>query len=296
MPPNDADPVELQALVLPAFDGQGDDPCEVRRWREGYDLDETLSIPGTDDPLRYTEDGIGVLATGMGKAHAAATTAILCESGRVDLDDAYVLSVGIAGVSPEVGTLGSVFLADAVVDWDHKYRLDPTEAPATGLLPYRRRDPVYRLNDDLVGRAVRAVRDRPLADDARLDSIRERYDHEAARSSPGVGVGTTVSSDEYWHGTALAERVQWFLDEYEAGTLCTSQMEDYGTATALARFGYLDRYLSVRAGVNFDRPPGDRSSRESFDDAEGSVELAVGLEDAFRAGSAIVEHLVEPGA
>jgi purine nucleoside permease len=231
----------------------------------------------------------------MGKANAATTTAILLGSSEVDLADAYVLSVGIAGVSPEVGTLGSVFIADAVVDWDHKYRLDPTEATPTGLLPYRRRDPVHRLNDDLVRDAARAVEGLPLADDARLDSIRDRYDHDAARSSPRVGVGTTASSDEYWHGSALADRVQWFLDEYGAGKLCTTQMEDYGTATALARFGRLDRYLSVRAGVNFDRPPRNASSRESFDESEGSVELSVGLENAFRVGSAIVEHLVGPG-
>lgn len=295
MPSNDVEPVDLSVLVLPAFVGDGDEPCEVRRWLEGYDFGGALSIPGIDHPLRYDADGIGLVPTGMGKSNATATTALLCSSTGIDLRGAYVLSVGIAGVSPAMGTLGSVFIADAIVDWDHKYRLDPTEATPTGLLPYRRRDPVYRLNDDLVEEAARAVGDLRLADDVRLDATRERYDHDAARSKPGVGVGSSVSSDEYWHGSTLADRVQWFLDEYGAGRLCTTQMEDYGTATALARFGRLDRYLSVRAGVNFDRPPRDRSSRESFDEAEGAVELSVGLENAFRVGSAIVDHLVESG-
>lgn len=288
-------PPELRVVVLPAFVGEEDEPCELRRWLRAYDFDGSLSIPGLRRPLRYTTDGIGIVPTGMGKSAAAATTAALLGASPIDMSDAYVLSVGIAGVSPERGTIGSVFVAEAVADWDHKYRLDPTEATTTGLLPYRRRDPVYRLDESLVADAAGAAADAELVDDMEIRSIRRRYVQEAARSNPHVGVGTTVSSDEYWHGSQLAERVQWFLDEYDAGSLCTTQMEDFGTATALARFDHLDRYLSVRAGVNFDQPPQHRSSRESFNDGEGTCELAVGLENAFRVGAAIVEYLKDRG-
>lgn len=295
MPLDSVEPVTLRVLVLPAFVGEGDDPCELRRWLDGYEFDRSLAVPGVDHPLRYTGDGLGVVPTGMGKAEAAATTAFVAGSSRVDLREAYVLSVGIAGVSPAAGTLGSVFLADAVVDWDHKYRLDPEETPATGVLPYRRRDPVYRLNADLAREASDVVADLPLVDEPELEAIREQYDHDAARSNPGVGVGTTVSGDEYWHGSTLAARAQWFLDSYDAGRLCTTQMEEYGTATALARAGCLDRYLSVRAGVNFDRPPRSQSSRESFEAGEGRVELSVGLENAYRVGSALADVFLGGG-
>jgi hypothetical protein len=41
-------------------------------------------------------------------------------------------------------------------------------------------------------------------------------------------------------------------------------MEDAETATALERFGLLDRYLSVRAVTNYDRPaPLTRPSRRA---------------------------------
>lgn len=286
------DATRIRVLVLPAFVGEAGDPCELRRWIERYDFAGTVSIPGVEQPLRHTTDGLGVVPTGMGKSAAATTAALVCTSSRIELTEPYVLSVGIAGVAPTAGTLGAVFLADTVVDWDHKYRLDPTEEVSTGLLPYRRRDPVYRLNESLLTEVAAAVNDVPLADDARLTPLRERYEPAAARSPPQVGVGPTVSSDEYWHGSMVAERVQWFLDEYAVGQVCTTQMEDYGTATALARLGYLDRYLSVRAGVNFDRPPRNQTSKASFEAAEGTAELTVGLENAFRVGSAIVDHFL----
>lgn len=289
----ETEPLGLRALVLPAFVGEPGEPCERRRWLNGYEFEESRSIPGLQHPLQYTRGGIGIVPTGMGKAEAAATTAVLCTSPRLDLRETFILSVGVAGIAPSMGTLGSVFLADSIVDWDQKYRLDPTEPEPVGLLPYRRRDPVYRLNEDLMADVMAAVDGLPLADDAQLTTKRDWYDQPAARAEPAIGVGTTVSSDEYWHGSTVADRVQWFLDEYDAGPLCTTQMEDYGTACMLSRVGYLDRYLSVRAGSNFDRQPPDRSSRESFTAGEKRVELTVALENAFRVGSAIVEYLLD---
>lgn len=288
----ETDPIELLALVLPAFVGEPDGPCERRRWLEGYAFDGSLSLPGLRHPLHYTSDGLGLAPTGMGKASAAASTTALCSDPTIDLSEAMVLSVGVAGIAPDRGTLGSVMLADTVVDWDQKFRLDPTEPEPIGLLPYRRRDPVYRLDDELISTAVAAAGDAELVDDDRLGAKRERYDEPAAQAGPGIGVGPTVSSDEYWHGTRLAEQVQRLLDQYDVGRLATTQMEDYGTACALSRFGHLERYLSVRAAVNFDRQPPGQTATESFNAGEQRPELAVGLENAYRVGSAIVDTLV----
>lgn len=284
-------PIELRALVLPAFVGEPDAPCERRRWLEGYAFEQSLSLPGLSHPLHYTSDRIGLVPTGMGKAEAATTAAVLCSSPAIDLSEAVVLSVGIAGIAPDRGTLGSVMLADAVVDWDQKVRLDSTEPESVGLLPYRRRDPVYRLDEDLISAAVAAAGEADLVDDDRLAAKRERYEAPAARGEPAIGVGATVSSDEYWHGSMVAEQVQWILDQYDAGTLTTTQMEDYGTACVLSRFGRLERYLSVRGAVNFDRQPPGQSASESFNAGEQRPELAVGLENAYRVGSAIVDSL-----
>lgn len=285
------DPIELRALVLPAFVGEPGGPCERRQWLEGVEFEGAQSVRGLRYPLHYTADGIGLAPTGMGKAAAAASTAALCSDPAIDLSEAVILSVGIAGIAPDRGTLGSVMLADTVVDWDQKFRLDPTEPDSIGLLPYRRGDPVYRLDEVLVSGAMEAAGDAELVDDDRLEAKRERYEEPAAQAGPDIGVGPTVSSDEYWHGTMLAEQVQWVLDQYGVGRLTTTQMEDFGTAYALSRFGHLERYLSVRAAVNFDRQPPGQTASESFEAGEQRPELAVGLENAYRVGVAIVDSL-----
>lgn len=287
------DPIKLRALILPAFVGDSDGPCERRRWLEGYAFDESLTLPGLRHPLHYTSDGLGLAPTGMGKAEAAASTATLCSSPTIDLSEALILSVGVAGIAPDRGTLGSVMLADVVLDWDQKFRLDPTEPEPIGLLPYLRRDPLYRLDDELISAARSAAEDAELVDDGRLGAKRDQYTEPAAQGEPGIGVGATVSSDEYWHGSVLAEQVQWVLDQYDAGRLTTTQMEDFGTACALSRFGHLERYLSVRGAVNFDRQPPNQTATESFNAGEQRPELAVGLENAYRVGSAIVDSLLD---
>jgi purine nucleoside permease len=104
-----------------------------------------------------------------------------------------------------------------------------------------------------------------------------------------VAVGTTVTGDEFWHGETTAAHADWLCDAYDVGPYCTTQMEDYATATALSRFGHLDRYLSVRAVVNFDRPAPGESVRASLDEETGGFALEVALENAFRVGRAVVE-------
>jgi purine nucleoside permease len=68
-------------------------------------------------------------------------------------------------------------------------------------------------------------------------------------------------------------------------------MEDAATTTALERFGLLERYLSVRAVANYDRPAPGQSVEESFDGTEASLTLAI--TNAERVGAAVVEGLLE---
>ncbi|MFC7154120.1 phosphorylase [Halomarina halobia] len=289
-------PVELRALVLPAlsFDW-GDAPSELRPWLDRYDFAREIAVTGAVDAVRCTDDGIGVATTGMGKAQAAATVTALHRTPRLDLSRAYVVTAGVAGGSPAVGTLGSVFLADAVVDWDRKFRWDPDgdgEGPTIGPLPFDPEPGVYRLNGDLVAAARRATANVPLRDLPEARAYRERYPQEAARGSPTVGVGTTLCGDEFWHGERLAAAAEELVEGYGVGPHATTEMEDYGTALALDRAGRLDRYLNVRAVANFDRPAPGRSARESIDeDVEAFVGLAV--ENAFRVASAFVERVTE---
>ncbi|WP_435157710.1 hypothetical protein [Haladaptatus sp. DFWS20] len=59
-------------------------------------------------PVYSTDDGIGITSTGMGISEAATTVTSILAAPELDCSDTYFLSVGIAGTTPEVGTLGSV--------------------------------------------------------------------------------------------------------------------------------------------------------------------------------------------
>ncbi|MEF8838699.1 MAG: phosphorylase [Haloarculaceae archaeon] len=283
-------PIHPDALVLPAFArsdyaGGPDAPDEIERWVSAYDFRETVDVPGLPGPLRYDPGpGVALTRTGIGKAAAASSMGGLLAADAVDLTDTIVASVGIAGCPPATGTLGSVFLADAVVDWDLKHRLDDDIRP----LVWRTGDPVWALDPALVEPAASAAESVALEDSVSARGLRMRYDDHR---SPSIGIGPTVCGDEVWHGETAAGQVEALCEFYDVDGFVTTEMEDAGTAMALSRAGLLDQYVSVRAVSNFDRPPAGMDPGESL----GWIDLELGVENAFRAGHAVVEKFVDRG-
>ncbi|MEY7850783.1 phosphorylase [Natrarchaeobius sp. A-rgal3] len=285
--------VRPTALVLPAV---AEDPLDEREpWLESHDLEAAYEIAGIRTPLYLTADGVAITTTGIGKTAAATTTTALLSNPAVDLESAYVVSCGIAGASPGTAALGSVAIADAVVDWDRKHRWDRGEASgddasrSIDLLAYRPRDYVSHLDDRVVETGLRGARSVPLIENDEALTYQQRYP-DAPETGPIVGVGTTVTGDEFWHGERYAREVDHLCERYGVAPYVTTQMEDAATATALERFGLLERYLSVRAIANYDRPSPEESVEESFDGNEASLALAI--ENAARAGGGVVDALV----
>jgi purine nucleoside permease len=271
-----SDPLTLRALVCPAVHHVAG-LSELRPWLDGFDPTRELSLPGLADPLRVTDDGVGLVATGIGKADAATTVATLFASPRVDCSAATVLTVGIAGGPPDVGPLGSVVVGDRVVDWDRKHRVDDGADPVE-LLGWRERDHVYDLDPALADLAT---------DVARGTALRE-----VGGSAPAVTRGTVLSGDEFWHGEGLAEQAEGLVAAYDAGRYRVTEMEAAGTAVALDRFGAIGRYAVVRAVANYDRPPADRAARENLDLWSGEHANDAAVENAYRVGRALVERLL----
>ncbi|ELY98828.1 phosphorylase family protein, partial [Natrialba asiatica] len=246
------------------------------------------------------------------KSDAATTVTALLAAPALELDSAYVVSAGIAGGPPERVALGSVVIADSVVDWDRKHRWDRTQTgasdggdahgdvgaavdtdPAAGLdlLAYRPRDYVHRLDTELVDAALEAAADATLDSDPAARAYQDEYEFsDAPIAGPTVERGTTVCGDEFWHGPRYAREVAWLCEAYGVAPYLTTQMEDAATATALDRFGLLDRYLSVRAVANYDRPAPGETVEESFDGNAASLDLA--RENAARVGRTVVTELV----
>lgn len=275
----------LRVLVLTAFgpDVAADDSGELGRWLDGYgEFDREIAVPGAREPVRITDAGVGVTATGIGPTRAAATAASILAGDAVDTEDAYVLTAGIAGISPHAGTLGSVVIADHVVNWDAKKRYGNGGAEPWGFGPPQ----AYELDPDLVAAARDAAAGVDLVDSPRADDHRARFDAAAATGPPRVQVGTTVSGADFWHGRDLAAAVESLVDTYDAGTYATTECEGFGAAVACDRFDQLDRYLSVRAASNFDRPPAD--AEERFD---GWRMKGPAFENAYRVGRAVADEI-----
>lgn len=271
-------------VVLPAFTDAEytGDASEVDPWLDRYEF-ASLDVPGVVHPVRHAPNAGLVLApTGIGKAAAATTVSALAAGDAVALDDATIISVGIAGVVPAAGTLGSVFVADRVVDGDIKLRIGETTSRMQWLVD----DYVWELDSDLVGRAAGVASDVELADSDEAAAIRADYDDDR---SPTVATGPTVCGDEVYHGTAAAAAVDSLCDSYGIDSVATTEMEDAGTATALERFGLLDQYVSIRAAANFDREPAGGDPDESIT----RDVFALGIENAVRAGAAVVEEFAD---
>jgi len=272
--------VNPDVLVLPAFRAadvaMADPPDELRRWREAYDL-SPRALEGLPAPV-YAGDGIAVTPTGIGKTSATATVTTLLSAPEVDLQGTRVVSVGVAGVAPRAGPLGSVVLAESVVDWDLKHRRDAGDGDTGPVAPlhFRTRDPVYHLDGPLLDRVERALGDTPL---------RTVADDRVA-GDPAVHRGVSVCADEFWHGQETAAQVDRLLAAYDLPVHACTQMEDYGTAVALSRFDRLADYVAVRAAANYDRPA-EGSSDVDF----GAFALDTAAENAFRAGRRAVDAL-----
>ena len=270
--------VDVDALVLPAFDDLEGLPGEATPWRAAYDLERTLRIDGVPTALRYCDRGLAVVPTGVGKTAATATTTALLTSDRLDLGGTLVLSVGAAGGPPSL-PVGSVVIADTIVDWDDKCRFDSADGEGEPLAmnPYTEGRGRFDLDAELDAHA------RSLADTVELAVP------EGGSPDPTVVTGTNLCGDELWHGHELAEQAAWLVDTYGAGPYRATEMEDSGTAAALERFGRLDRYLSVRGLSNHDRPGTDVPASESFFDPAFESGFGTGIENAVAVARAIVD-------
>ena len=270
-------PIALRALVLPAFDDLEGVPSEAEPWRHDREFEDAIDLPGLSTPLQYTDDGLGLVPTGIGKTAAATTTASLCASEAVDLGEALVCSVGVAGGPPEL-PVGSVVLADRLLDWDDKCRFDPDgdESVPIAVDPYTDRG-AFEFDPELVSRAE------SLAEGVTLRGA------ESADAAPKVVTGTNLCGDELWHGRRLAEEASWLAAEHGCEPYLVTEMEDAGTASALARFGHADRYLSVRGVSNHDRQSGGESARESFFTSGFEAGFETGLKNAVAVARAIVD-------
>lgn len=270
--------MNLDVIILPAFDDVPGLPGEASPWEEHYQFSETIQIPGAPDPLQVSTEGVGLIPTGIGKANAAATVTGLLASERVDCSAALFLTVGVAGGPPSL-SVGSVVVSSAIVDWDMKCRFDGAGSHVLAPNPYVD-EPVYDLAPTQVEEALSAVD----GDDDLAGTL--------AGEDSAVVAGANVCGDELWHGRAVAEQVESWVGRFDCGPYRATEMEDAGTARALERFGRLGDYVSIRGIANPDRPPEGTPPRTYFGSDDFEAGFKTGLANAISVATAVISEKI----
>jgi purine nucleoside permease len=318
--------IPVRVVIVTTFElgaDTGDTPGEFQFWVERLPLPQSLPFPAGNRALRYNpKTHVLGIVVGSGSINSAASTMALGLDPRFDLTQAYWLIAGIAGINPNLGSVGSAAWAEWVVDRDLSHEIDAREIPAdwtTGLVPLSRSRPfqapppppgifspnVYHLNPALVNWAYQLTADTHLEDTADLQAIRAGYpDQPEAQRPPHVIKGDEISANNWWLGTLMNESAsQWMSYWTEGrGKSVTTAMEDHGVIHSLQMLAKshcvdADRVLVLRTAANYSVPAKGQSAAqllasESSDDSASHLSAFIpSLEAAFRVGSPVVNAL-----
>ena len=314
-------PLEIKVVVINMFEqgaDTGDIPGEYQYWVEREHLDTTLPFPAGYHDLRINQKGLLGVLTGIGTARTAATIMALGLDPRFDLTHAYFLVAGIAGIDPEVGSLGSAVWSDYIVDGDLAHEIDAREIPkewSTGYVPLGKSTPyeqprtprfgddgnVFHLNPALVSWAFNLTKDIQLPDTPKIAERRQQFEGAAAHRPPFVLRGDNLSAATFWHGKLMN---QWARDwvKYQTdgkATYAVCGMEDTGTLqslTWLAKAHKVDinRVLVLRTASNYDQQRTGLTAAESLAETKVTKYSAYmpALDSAYRVGHVVVDNLV----
>jgi purine nucleoside permease len=312
-------PWPVRIVILATFErgaDTGDQPGEFQFWVEREHLDEKLDFPGGVRALRSNADHTVIaMVTGTTLVNAGASVMALGLDPRFDLTHAYWLLNGIAGVNPEVASLGSAAWANYVVN-DVAREIDPREAPADwpyGLFAIGALRPntlpdqplvatdriyAYALNPGLVDWAFKLTQNIKLQDTPEMQSARAAWKgFPNAQRPPFVLKGDSYASDYYWNGRIMTQYADdWVkLWTHGQGTFVMTEMEDSAVAEALRRLTAMhradyQRLMVLRTGSDYCmQPPGGTALATVTAPYPGFIPA---LESAYAAGSTVIHALL----
>jgi purine nucleoside permease len=318
-------PWPIRAVIVTTFEigkDTGDVPGEFQFWVEREHLTENLPFPGgaggpnnTARPIRTNaEHTILGVVSGTTLVNATASMMALGLDPRFDLTHAYILINGIAGVDPQIASIGSAAWADYVVN-DVAREIDPREAPVDwpyGIFPSGALRPapdavpntswtrsnLYTLNPKLTAWAYAQTKDLNLGDDPVVATFRAGFtNHPNARRPPFVLVGDTFASDYYWHGRIMTQYARDWVRLYTAGkgVFATTEMEDAGFMNAIERLNHMhrvdtDRVMVLRTASNYSEERPGHTAVESV--TAPYIGSRIALESAYLCGSTVLHKIL----
>lgn len=282
----------------------GDRPGEAQFWIERDHLDRVIEVPGMTHVVRANTDGSEIaVVVGPGQIRPAVNLMALGFDKRFDLRKSYWLINGIAGVSPEDGSLGMAFWTDYVVNGDLLHFIDPREMPkewedgyyaidksrpeeqprvdagsaedvrtwSKNAAQINWRGTVVQMNPQLLDWAYGLTREMKLPQTEPMRALGARYKgFPKAQAVPGVSVGANIATETFWHGAkmdAWAHRWVSYATDGRA-RMGTTSMNDSGAMVALysltkAGRANWNRALLLRTASNFDRQPDGMTAEQS---------------------------------
>ncbi|KIP02168.1 hypothetical protein PHLGIDRAFT_306583 [Phlebiopsis gigantea 11061_1 CR5-6] len=256
------------------------------------------------------------LVVGEGEINAALSTLALVLSPLFNLTSTYWLLAGDAGISPKVGTLGSVTFAQFAIQVALQYEVDAREKPdsfSTGYIPqgtdalntypeYIYGTEVFELNDALRQKAIAFAKTATLNDSTDAQTFRKLYANDAgyaaALGTPSVIACDSATSDVWWSGKLLGEAFENTTNLFtnNQGLYCTTQQEDSAVLEALLR-GHIakrvdfTRVIEMRTASDFDRQSSSMSATDNlFNGQDAGYEIAV--QNIYVAGVKVVQGIV----
>jgi purine nucleoside permease len=312
-------PWPIRAVIVTTFEigkDTGDIPGEFQLWVEGEHLTESLDFPGGIHPiLTNKEHTVLGIVSGTTLVNATASMMALGLDPRFDLTHAYILINGIAGVDPQLASIGSAAWADYVLNDVSRY-IDPKEAPAGwpyGFFPVTAKEPnppsvgpapwfgsnLHTLNPKLTKWAYEQTKGVAIGDDEPVKTFRAGFTgYPNAQRPPFVLIGDSFASDFFWHGKISTQFARDWVRIYSAGkgVFAMTNMEDSGFMTAIERLGPMhrvdpDRVLVLRTGSNFSmQRPGDKPE-DSLNDNHVGTRIAV--KSAYLVGSTALHKILD---
>lgn len=296
--------IEIKVFVAAMFElGDVEDSSqmgEFQVWYNGYLKDAKIyHVRGANSPIWISEDGVAGTVLGIGKvASSSSMTAILCDN-RFDFSKSYFVLTGCSGISPKTGTIGSVCLADYLVDYDLGKRWGEADGevgkPLFTLLNIDDVTSSIRLNSGLVNSVFKLTKDVAMVDSDKAISYRQKFVETEARKTPSLCIGTHLAGDTYFHGKVLSDEAQYVCELNSASPYILSEMEGVAVGSVLKKFGYIDRTMSIRAAVNFDQPPPNQELLDhldhEIDDFPGCFDSS--LTNLFNVGSIFVDDIIK---
>lgn len=280
-----AKPVKIKALIIPKFEiGEmsGDDIGEAQLLYEKYcpEAKETVlpNMPETAHFYVNESSGAAVLVTGSGKtACALAMTAVLSNKSY-DFSDTFIVSVGCAGGSAGLTTLGDIVLVTGACDNELGHTADIREFEnknsKSTWFPDSSYDAVSSklFSPELGNRVYDMIKNfKPDTTQVSESVLKANFgDEEWALRSPKVIKGTALSGDSFWKGETGHNNALKIIENYNMpDPYAVTEMEELTVANTAECYGMLDRVISLRVVVDLDVFLGNDSPESLWTSSEG---------------------------